>query len=293
MSQPRHQGEYPSNWAEIAAEVKGAASWCCVRCFHPHDVKSGHVLTVHHFDGNKSNCRRWNLMALCQRCHLSVQARVDPETPLLFQPAAWAMPYIAGFYESGAGVPGPLYDLAKWIAEYEKPDPSHARTSEGRLWPHWAPKPGDGVVVPLPLARPDNPAVVTTLELRPPFTTTVMPVAAQPGRAKQPAAEPVVNHTVPLQDRAKKQYAMDVIREMLLAGKRFNYQDVQRITGSPATAQRINDLCDQGYVIKRDKSAVGNGVVDYWMEPEDIEVARKVLAEHAKKKAARRQENAA
>ncbi len=246
MSQPRHQGEYPSNWAEIAAEVKTAASWCCVRCHHPHDVKSGHMLTVHHFDGNKSNCRRWNLMALCQRCHLSVQARVDPETPLLFQPATWSMPYIAGFYESGAGVPGPLYDLAKWIAEYEKPDPAHASTSEGRLWPHWAPSPGK--------------------------TTKVRP-------AKQPSPRPKVNHTVPLEDRPRKQRTMEVVCDLLLAGKRFNYQDVQRITGSPKTAQRINDLCEQGWNIKRAKSAVGNGVVDYWMEPEDIERVRSVLAQ--------------
>lgn len=102
-----------------------------------------------------------------------------------------------------------------------------------------------------------------------------------------------VNSSVPREERARKQGTQDLIREMLLDGKRFNYLEIMRLTGSPATAQRINELCEQGYVIKRDKSAVGNGVVDYWMEPEDIEVARKVLAEHAKKKAARRQENAA
>lgn len=282
MSQPRHQGKYPSNWADIAAEVKCAASWCCVRCFHPHDVNSHHVLTVHHFDGNKSNCRRWNLMALCQRCHLSVQARVDPETPLLFQPATWVMPYIAGFYESGAGVPGPLYDLAQWIAEYEKPDPSHARTSEGRLWPYWAPRPG------MKYHKPPPSAAYTQAPIQAPAPEVIaVPIF------KQPAAEPVVNHTVPLQDRAKKQGTLEVVCELLLSGKRFNYQDVQRLTGSPKTAQRINDLCEQGWNIKRDKSAVGNGVVDYWMEPEDIERARSVLAQHAKKKAARRQENAA
>lgn len=79
-----------------------------------------------------------------------------------------------------------------------------------------------------------------------------------------------VNSTVPIQDRAKKQGTQDLIREMLLDGKRFNYLDVMRLTGSPSTAQRINELCDQGMPIKRDKSAVGNGIVDYWMLPEDI-----------------------
>lgn len=35
------------------------------------------ILTVHHLDGDKLNCRWWNLAALCQRCHLSIQGRVN------------------------------------------------------------------------------------------------------------------------------------------------------------------------------------------------------------------------
>lgn len=74
-AEPR--GEYPQHWAQIAKLVKDEAEWKCERCGHPHDFDSKHVLTVHHLDGDKSNCERWNLAALCQRCHLSVQGRVD------------------------------------------------------------------------------------------------------------------------------------------------------------------------------------------------------------------------
>lgn len=133
MPQAIQRGEYPPNWKQIADEVKDDANWCCVRCSTYHDVPTGYCLTVHHFDGNKSNCERWNLMALCQRCHLSVQARVDPQVPLMFDPARWAMPYIAGLYESGDGMPGPLYDLARWIEDYG---------DHGDEWPQWAPRPG-------------------------------------------------------------------------------------------------------------------------------------------------------
>src|SRR5262245_6663119 len=35
------------------------------------------ILTVHHLTGDKADCRWWNLAALCQRCHLSVQGRVN------------------------------------------------------------------------------------------------------------------------------------------------------------------------------------------------------------------------
>lgn len=54
--------------------------------------------TVHHFDGRKDNCVWWNLLALCQRCHLKTQARVDPNVPYMFEHSDWLKPYVAGFY---------------------------------------------------------------------------------------------------------------------------------------------------------------------------------------------------
>lgn len=128
MSPPPISGAYPESWGVIAKIVKDEASWCCARCKHPHSPREGRTLTVHHFDGNKANCERWNLMPLCQACHLSVQARVDPNIPLLLEPSTWAMPYIAGFYAAGRGVPGPLYDLAAWIETFER---------ERGPWPAW------------------------------------------------------------------------------------------------------------------------------------------------------------
>lgn len=92
------KGEYPSDWPDISRRVKEEASGSCIRCRHPHDVRSGRVLTVHHFDGDKGNCVWWNLLALCQRCHLSFQSRVNPDVPYMFEHSDWLKPYAAGFY---------------------------------------------------------------------------------------------------------------------------------------------------------------------------------------------------
>lgn len=54
--------------------------------------------TVHHLDGDKSNCRWWNLLALCQRCHLQVQTRVNPQQPYMLEHSDWFKPYVAAFY---------------------------------------------------------------------------------------------------------------------------------------------------------------------------------------------------
>jgi len=75
--------KYPVNWQDIAAIVKNAASWKCEHCGHPHDPTSGHTLTVHHLDGNPLNCSNYNLVALCQRCHLHIQAIYKPGQFLL------------------------------------------------------------------------------------------------------------------------------------------------------------------------------------------------------------------
>lgn len=96
-SKAKRSGKYSRDWKEVAKRVKVEAGWRCIRC----DVAHGHVpnvLTTHHFDGNKSNNAWWNLMALCQRCHLSIQARVDPEQPYMYEHNEWLKPYVAGFY---------------------------------------------------------------------------------------------------------------------------------------------------------------------------------------------------
>lgn len=101
----RSIGEYPPDWPQIAERVKAEAGWRCVRCDHPHDPDAGYTLTVHHLDGNKSNCEWWNLAALCQRCHLSVQARVVMARAWMFEHSEWFKPYAGGFYAHHAGLP--------------------------------------------------------------------------------------------------------------------------------------------------------------------------------------------
>jgi 5-methylcytosine-specific restriction endonuclease McrA len=89
---------YPDDWKLIAERVKDEAGWCCVRCSAPHSREGWRILTVHHLDGDKGNCRWWNLAALCQRCHLTVQGRVQMDQAYWFPHSPWFRPYVAGYY---------------------------------------------------------------------------------------------------------------------------------------------------------------------------------------------------
>lgn len=75
--------EYPAG-VLVSAGNKVCAEW--------------RILTCHHFDGNKANCEWWNLLPLCQRCHLQIQTRVNPHQPYMFEHSPWLQPYVAGFY---------------------------------------------------------------------------------------------------------------------------------------------------------------------------------------------------
>lgn len=92
-------GAYPKDWKDIAKRIKDEAGWKCVRCGRPHDPKAGYCLTVHHLDGNKSNCAWWNCVPLDQRCHLQIQAKVVVDRPwVMAEHTAWFRIYAAGFY---------------------------------------------------------------------------------------------------------------------------------------------------------------------------------------------------
>lgn len=56
------------------------------------------ILTVHHLDGDKANCRWWNLASLCQRCHLEIQAKVVMERVYVHEHSEWFKPYVSGYY---------------------------------------------------------------------------------------------------------------------------------------------------------------------------------------------------
>ena len=56
------------------------------------------ILTVHHLTEVKSDCRWWNLAALCQRCHLTIQRKVTMELPWPWEHSDWFRPHAAAWY---------------------------------------------------------------------------------------------------------------------------------------------------------------------------------------------------
>jgi hypothetical protein len=110
-------GDYPPDWPEIAKQVKDEAGWKCRRCDHPHDPEAGYILTVHHLDMNPANNAWWNLVALDQRCHLHVQAKVVMERVWLFDHSEWFKPYAAGYYAHLYGLPEDRYYVMEHLDE--------------------------------------------------------------------------------------------------------------------------------------------------------------------------------
>ncbi len=92
----RFTGQYNADGQQKRREARERAGNKCIRCGSP--SVPGKILTTHHFDGNKSNDEWWNLLALCQVCHLQIQGRVDPEIPYFLEHSDWLKPYVAGFY---------------------------------------------------------------------------------------------------------------------------------------------------------------------------------------------------
>ena len=170
-------GAYPLNWAEISRAVKDEAEWKCVRCGHPHDRESGHVLTVHHLDGHKDNCAWYNLAALCQKCHLRIQAKVIMEREWMFEHSTWFLPYVAAypiFFDEDTEFDdepcprcGHAPTLARrcdvlgcddgWIDRYDEDpgwydedDPELCTECWGTGWQRWCPKCGFNLQRPRP-----------------------------------------------------------------------------------------------------------------------------------------------
>lgn len=107
-----HPGEYPN--MRIACDQQcdldrhpDVRAWMSVQAADNNtqvfvfykDRQKQRVLTVHHLDGDKSNLAWWNLVALCQVCHLIIQAKVDLHRPWsMFEHSEWFKPYAAGWY---------------------------------------------------------------------------------------------------------------------------------------------------------------------------------------------------
>jgi len=92
----RFTNSYNPDGKQKRDEARASVGFICIRCKSP--SVPGKILTVHHFDGDKSNDAWWNLLPLCQVCHLQVQSKVDPEQPYMFEHTEWLKPYVAGFY---------------------------------------------------------------------------------------------------------------------------------------------------------------------------------------------------
>lgn len=93
-------GEYPDNWPDIAERIKDKAGYKCERCHWPDESVTGHTLTVHHLDNNKSNIADWNLAALCQKCHLHIQGIVEMKQSFMFEHSQWMKPHVEGYLQS-------------------------------------------------------------------------------------------------------------------------------------------------------------------------------------------------
>lgn len=93
----RFKGEYPVTWTkEFRNAFRAVRGNKCERCKHLHDPEAGYALTIHHLDNDKSNCEEWNLAALCQRCHLHIQGKVEMRQDYAFEHSDWMKPHVAG-----------------------------------------------------------------------------------------------------------------------------------------------------------------------------------------------------
>ena len=98
--------------------AQGAGEWspCDARCKHHGPLRclvsatpqragaieaQWRILTVHHLRlgaDAKRDLRWWNLAALCQRCHLQIQGKVQMERIWPWPHSEWFRPYAAGWY---------------------------------------------------------------------------------------------------------------------------------------------------------------------------------------------------
>ena len=77
---PFHADRYPSDWKQISIRIRERAGGKCEFCgaenYMPHPITGSKVvLTVAHLNHDPMDCRDENLKALCQRCHLTYDAK--------------------------------------------------------------------------------------------------------------------------------------------------------------------------------------------------------------------------
>ena len=83
---PMERARYPTNWKDIANDVKNKAGWVCQmcgkQCRKPSEPFDTHkrTLTVAHLDHTPEHCTEDNLMAMCAPCHLRYDAQQHAES---------------------------------------------------------------------------------------------------------------------------------------------------------------------------------------------------------------------
>ena len=86
----------PEGWQDVEPQFSHAQVW---EAYPDFEIEAQwRILTVHHLNGVKHDCRWWNLTSLCQRCHLTIQGKVYLERPWRREHSEWFKPYVAGFY---------------------------------------------------------------------------------------------------------------------------------------------------------------------------------------------------
>lgn len=71
-----YKKDYHPHWKSISRFIRftraqGKCERCAAANYEPHPVTGSKVvLTVAHLDRRRENNRWWNLLALCQKCHL-------------------------------------------------------------------------------------------------------------------------------------------------------------------------------------------------------------------------------
>lgn len=82
---PFHADRYPADWPIISRRIReeragNRCEWCGAENHKPHPATGSMVvLTVAHLDHNPRNCEDNNLAALCQRCHLTYDAKLHAQ----------------------------------------------------------------------------------------------------------------------------------------------------------------------------------------------------------------------
>lgn len=77
---PSERAKYPPNWRAISLRIRARegnrCKWCGAQNGEPHPVTGSRVvLTVAHLNHDATDCADANLAALCQRCHLTYDAK--------------------------------------------------------------------------------------------------------------------------------------------------------------------------------------------------------------------------